>query len=207
MDIKFPEQRDEFPSTLAKFLVSVLAALAVGMFLGHALGAFFGTDESVIVTSVYTDRMSAIRTVFTDGDQLDSFSRTALEYADKDGLTLLASRDRDRVMRWSDGLLTDETEASREEIQKSLLELMHTEDGLYGVTDAADNPIDDVWLRNISVKDGVVYYYLYYDEYGYAGVAYDSTGNTLTDTDGALPLTRTESGVYEWFIIYDMGDV
>lgn len=206
MDIKFPQQRDEFPKTLATALAGVLAALALGLFLGHALGAFFGTDESVLITSTYTDRMSAIRTVFTDGDQLDSFARTALAMRDMDGLRLYTDRDRDGVQALWQGDMTDAFGLFDEEIRLSLLELMHTEDALYGVETAGGSPIDDVKLWNIAVRDGVVYYYLYYDQAGFAGVAFDSTGTTLTDTDGALPLTQTQAGVPEWFIIYDMGD-
>ena len=206
MEIKFPEQEDSFGKTLAKFIASCLAALAVGLFLGNGLGALFGTDESVLNTATYTDRMSAIRADFTDGDQLDSFSRTALAFEKLDGLKLFTSRNRDKVLAWQDGAWTDAYTLFDEDIRKSLIELMNTEDALYGVTDSGDKPIEDVWLRNIAVRDGVVYYYLYYDEAGFAGVAYDPGGEKLYGTDGALPLTVTEAGVYEWFIIYDMGD-
>ena len=60
MEIRFPEQRDEFPKTMLQFVVSVILALAVGLFLGNGLGALFGTDESVVNTSAYTDRMTAM---------------------------------------------------------------------------------------------------------------------------------------------------
>lgn len=206
MEIKFPEQENPFPKTLIQAILSVLAALAVGLFLGNALGAFFGTDESVINTSTYTDRMSAIRTVFTDGDQLDSFSRTALTMADMDGLRLLSSRDRDLCLAQWNGTRQNAAELFDEDIRRSLVELMNTEEALYGVETTAGSPITDVWLRNIAVEDGVVYYYLYYDEAGYAGVAYDSTGAALDGRDFALPLTKTESGQYEWFIVYHMED-
>ena len=208
MDIKFPDREESFGKTLAKCVVSCLAALAVGLFLGNGLGALFGTDESVLVTSTYTDRMSAIRTVFTDGDQLDSFSRTALVLRDMEGLRLLSGRNRDAMLAQQEGetAWSDALSLFDDEIRRSLLELMNTEDALYGVTDSTDKPIEDVWLRNIAVRDGVVYYYLYYDEAGFAGVAYDPGGEKLYGTDGALPLTVTETGVYEWFITYDMGE-
>jgi hypothetical protein len=52
-----------------------------------------------------------------------------------------------------------------------------------------------------------VYYYLYYDEAGYIGIAFDSTRQTLTNNgDTALALTQTEAGDYEWFITYDLED-
>ena len=206
MDVKFPEQEDSFRKTLIQFIICCAAAFAVGLFLGNGLSALFGTDESVLNTSTYSDRMSAIRTVFTDGDQLDSFSRTALEFQDMDGLKLLTSRNQDRVMAWWDGKWTDAFSLFDEDIQLSLIELMNTRDALYGVEDAGGNPIEDVWLRNIAVRDGVVYYYLYYDQAGFAGVAYDPGGEALYGSDGALVLTQTAAGVYEWFITYDMGD-
>ncbi len=210
MDIKFPEEKNPFPRTMAIALVSCLAALAVGLFLGNALGAFFGTDESVIVTSNYTDRMSAVRAMFTDGDQLDSYSNTALTFQNMDGLKLYTSKNHDKVLALYNGSCTDAYSLFGEEIRASLLELMNTQDALYGQETAAGNPIEDVRLWNIAVEDGVVYYYLYYDQAGYIGLAFDSTHSTLTDQqDHALPLTKTssgEDGQYEWYIIYDMGE-
>lgn len=207
MEIRFPEQRDEFPKTMLQFVVSVILALAVGLFLGNGLGALFGTDESVVNTSAYTDRMTAIRTVFTDGDQLDSFARTALAMQDMDGLRLYTSRGRDHVMSRWEGRQEDAFGLFDEDIRRSLVELMNTEEALYGVETSGGKPITDVWLRNIAVEDGVVYYYLYYDDAGFAGVAFDSTHETLYGTDNAMPLTKTSAdGEFEWFIIYNMGE-
>ena len=206
MDIRFPDQEDSFGKTLIQCVLGCLAALALGLFLGHALGAFFGTDESVINTSTYTDRMSAIRTVFTDGDQLDSYSRTAVRMADMEGLKLYTSRNRDKVLALWQGELVDAGTLFDDEIRRSLLEMMNTRDALYGVETAGGSPITDVYLRNVAVSQGVVCYYLYYDHAGYAGLAYDPGGRHLGDSDGALPLTRTEEGVPEWYILYDMGD-
>ena len=210
MDIKFPRQENPFPKTLAAAIVSCLAALAVGLFLGNALRAFFGTDESVINTSNYTDYMSAARSMFTDADQLDSFVDTALTFQDMDGLKLYTSRGRDKVMAYWNGEYVDAESLFDDSIRRSLLELMNTQDALYGLENTAGNPIDDLYLRNIAVAEGVVYYYLYYDEAGYIGIAFDSTRQTLSQLpDSALPLTKTESGangVYEWFITYLMED-
>ena len=206
MDVKFPEQRDEFPATLAKFLAGCLVALAVGLFLGNALGTLLGTDESVLVTSTYADRMSAIRTVFTDGDQLDSYARTAVEMADMEGLKLYSSRNHDKVLASWNGELVDGDSLFDEEIRRSLLEMMNTEDVLYGVETAGGSPITDVYLRNVAVTDGVVCYYLYYDEAGFAGLAYDPGGTHLEGSKNALVLTKTSAGVPEWYILYDMGD-
>lgn len=208
MEIKFPEQQDPFPKTLVQAVISCLVALAIGLFLGNGLSALFGTDESVINTSTYTDRMAAIRTLFTDRDQLDSYSRTALALQDMEGLRLLTSRDRDYVMALRDGGQTDAFSLFDQNIQRSLTEMMHTEDALYGVESAAGTPIEDVWLRNAAVSGGVVYFYLYYDEAGFAGLAFDPGGENLFGTDQALPLTKTSGtdGQYEWFVIYDMGD-
>ena len=151
--------------------------------------------------------MSAIRTVFTDGDQLDSYARTALAMADMDGLRLYTSRNRDHVKALWQEDRTDAFLLFDDEIRRSLLELMNTEDALYGLETAGGSPITDVWLRNVAVEDGVVYYYLYYDEAGFAGLAFDSTHETLYGTDNAMPLTKTSAdGDYEWFIIYDMGE-
>ena len=206
MEIKFPEQQNPFPKTMVKAVVAVLIALAVGVFLGNGLGALFGTDDSVVNTSTYADRFWAIRTVFTDGDQLDSFSRTALALEDMEGLDILTSRDRQHCLALRDGARQDAFSLFDEDIRRSLVELMNTQDALYGVETAGGSPIEDVWLRNIAVRGGVVYYYLYYDKAGYAGLAYDPGGEVLSGRKDAMALTRTESGGYEWFIVYDMGD-
>lgn len=203
MDIKFPQERDPFPKTMAQAVLSCIAALALGLFLGNALGAFFGTDESIVNTSNYTDRMAAVRTMFTDKDQLESYSLTALSLQDMDGLKLYTSRNGDHVLADWNGELTDADTLFDEDIRLSLLELMNTEDALYGQETTAGVPIDDIRLLNVAVSGGVVYYYVYYDEAGYIGLAFDSTRETLIqETDSALPLTKTEDGYYEWFILY-----
>lgn len=207
MEIKFPEQENPFPKTMAKAIVCCLLALAIGLFLGNALGAFFGTDESVINTSTYADYMAATRSMFTDADQLDSYVSTALTFQDMNGLKLYASRDKDHVMAYWNGAYVDAFTLFDDDVRLSLLELMNTENALYGQETTGGSPIEDLYLRNVAVVDGVVYYYLYYDEAGFIGIAFDSTRQTLAEEpDYALPLTRTEAGVYEWFITYHLED-
>jgi hypothetical protein len=124
-----------------------------------------------------------------------------------DGLKLYTSRNKDKVLALWQGELVDTQELFDEEVQKSLKELMNTEDALYGQETTTGEAIEDVYLRNVAVQDGVVYYYLYYDEAGYIGIAFDSTRQTLTNNgDTALALTQTEAGDYEWFITYDLED-
>ena len=72
MEIKFPEQENPFRKTLLQAIGACILALAIGLFLGNALGAIFGTDDSVISTTVYTENMAATKAVFMDADQLDS---------------------------------------------------------------------------------------------------------------------------------------
>jgi hypothetical protein len=212
MEIKFPQQENPFPKTMAQAIGACLVALAIGLFIGHALGAFVGTDTSVIDTTTYTEYMYAARTLFTDGDQLDSFVTTALTFQDMDGLKIFTSMDRDNVLVSYNGQLVDGEEFLDGAILTSLNELMHTEDVLYGLETEAGEPIEGLYLRNIAVIGGVVYYYLYYDDAGFIGIAFDSTRSTLeNDKDGALPLTQTEAtedspSVYEWFITYHLED-
>jgi hypothetical protein len=207
MDIKFPQQKDPFPKTMVTAVISCIAALCIGMFLGNAMSALFGLDDSVVNTTNYSDRMSAVRSMFTDADQLDSYVNTALTFEDMDGLKLYTSRNKDKVLALWQGELVDTKELFDDEVQLSLKELMNTEDALYGEETTTGEAIEDVYLRNIAVQNGVVYYYLYYDEAGYIGIAFDSTRETLTNQgDTALPLTQTEDGDYEWFITYDLED-
>jgi hypothetical protein len=207
MDIKFPQQKDPFPKTMVTAVISCIAALCIGMFLGNAMSALFGLDDSVVNTTNYSDRMSAVRSMFTDADQLDSYVNTALTFEDMDGLKLYTSRNKDKVLALWQGELVDTKELFDDEVQLSLKELMNTEDALYGEETTTGEAIEDVYLRNIAVQNGVVYYYLYYDEAGYIGIAFDSTRETLTNQgDTALPLTQTEDGDYEWFITYNLED-
>lgn len=205
MNVKFPQQENPFPKTMATAVLSCLVALAIGLFLGNALGALFGTDETVINTSTYSDYMAAARTLFTDADQLDSYAVTALTLQDMDGLKLYTSRGRDKVVAYWQGQYVDAFTLFDDEVRLSLLALMNTGEALYGLETTGGTPIEDLYLRNVAVTDGVVYYYLYYDEAGYIGIAYDSTGEILAeDPDHALPLTKTKSGTYEWFITYQL---
>lgn len=203
MNVKFPQQENPFPKTMATAVISCLVALAIGLFLGNALGALFGTDETVINTSTYADYMAATRTMFTDADQLDSYVNTALTFQDMNGLKLYTSRGRDKVIAYWNGEYVDAFDLFDDNVRLSLLELMNTQDALYGQETTGGTPIEDLYLRNVAVVDGVVYYYLYYDEAGYIGIAFDSTRQTLgEEPDSALPLTKTEAGDYEWFITY-----
>ena len=206
MDIKFPTQEDPFGKTMAKAVVCCIVALCLGIFLGNALGAFLGTDESVLTTSAYTDNMAAVRSMFTDPDQMNSYMDTAQRVYEMDGLKLYSSRDHQRMLARYQGQFYDALELLGEDLQPSLLELMNTEDALYGIETTAGTPIENVRLWNLSVQDGVVYFFLYYDDAGYVGIAYDHTESVLAeDMDHALPLTAKMEDVQGiWYIIYCM---
>lgn len=120
MDIKFPTQEDPFGKTMAKAVVCCLIALCLGIFLGNALGAFLGTDESVLTTSAYTDNMSATRSMFTDPDQMNSYMDAAQRVYEMDGLKLYSSRDHQRMLAWYQGQFHDALELLGEDLQPSL---------------------------------------------------------------------------------------
>lgn len=206
MDIKFPKQEDPFRKTMAQAIIASIATFIAGLFLGYCLGSLFGTNQSMINTTNYTDSMAAARTLFTDGDQLDSYITTGQIFRNMEGLRIYTSRDRETTMAWYDGKFQNSEELFDDSVTKSLRELMHTEEALFGVTNSLEEQIEGVELMNIAVQDGIVYYYLYYDEAGYVAIAFDFTGETLTnDTDYALPLTKTaddDEGYYQWFITY-----
>ncbi len=206
MDIKFPKQEDPFRKTMAQAIIASIATFIAGLFLGYCLGSLFGTNQSMINTTNYTDSMAAARTLFTDGDQLDSYITTGQIFRNMEGLRIYTSRDRETTMAWYDSKFQNSKELFDDDVIKSLRELMHTEEALFGVTNSLEEQIEGVELMNIAVQDGIVYYYLYYDEAGYVAIAFDFTGETLTkDTDYALPLTKTaddDEGYYQWFITY-----
>lgn len=211
MDIKFPQQENPFPKTMIKAVLASLVALCVGIFIGYGMGAMLGNDQSMVNTTAYTDNMYAVKSIFMNADQLESYVVTGVALKDMDGLKLLSNRDHTDMMAQYNGEFVEAESLFSEEIMLSLKMLMNTEEALYGITDSAEDPIENVQVFNIAVEDGVVYYYLYYDEAGYIGLAYDSTHETLLNQgDYALPLTKTsqdeEKAEYEWFIAYFMED-
>lgn len=210
MDIKFPKEENPFPRTMAVAVFAVIVAFLIGMFLGNALGALFGTDESVINTTTYTDYMSAAKSVFSDANQLDSYMDTAQDFRNMNGLRLYGSRDGDKMLAWYNGAYQDISQlfANDEEIQRSLIQLMNTEDALYGVETSGGSAITNLRLWNIAVEDNVVYYYLYYDEAGYVGIAYDDTETVLADQkDSTVALTKNKAGEHGmWYITYYLED-
>ena len=210
MDIKFPKEENPFPRTMAVAVFAVIAAFLIGMFLGNALGALFGTDQSLINTTTYTDYMTAAKTVFSDPNQLDSYMDTAQDLRNMNGLRLYGSKNGDKMLAWYDRRYQsmEELFADDSEMQKSLIQLMNTGDALYGVENSAGSAITDLRLWNIAVEDNVVYYYLYYDEAGYVGIAYDDTETVLTDmTDTTMALTANRAGEQGmWYITYYLED-
>ena len=210
MDIKFPKEENPFPKTMAVAVFSVIVAFLIGMFLGNALGALFGTDDSIINTTTYTDYMTAAKTVFTDPNQLDSYMDTAQELRNMNGLRLYGSKNGDHMLAWYDGSYQDISVlfAEDQELQRSLIQLMNTKDALYGVENSAGTAIDDLRLWNIAVEDHVVYYYLYYDAAGYVGIAYDDTETVLADQkDTTMTLVSNKNGEQGmWYIIYYLED-
>lgn len=211
MDIKFPQQENPFPKTMAKAVGACILALLIGVFLGYGMGAMFGNDQSMVNTTAYTDNMYAVKSIFMNADQLESYVVTGVALKDMDGLKLLSCKSGTSMMAQYQGQYVDAAEIFDENVMLSLKMLMNTEEALYGITDSAEDPIEDVQVYNIAVEDGVVYYYLYYSEAGYIGLAYDSTHETLLNQgDYALPLTKTsqfdEKAKYEWYITYFMED-
>lgn len=206
MDIKFPEQQNPFPKTMAAAVAAAAVALAIGLFLGYCLGSLFGTNQELLNTTNYTDSMAAARTVFIDPDQMDSYVHTAQVFKDMEGLKVYTARNLETTMVRYQGKLQRAEELFDENVIKSLRELMNTQEALYGVTDSVGDPMEDIRVYNIAVMDGVVYYYLYYDEAGFVGIAFDEDGSVLsTQGDTALPLTKTSEGTdghYQWFITY-----
>lgn len=206
MDIKFPKQENPFRKTLITAIISTLVALAIGLLLGYCLGSLFGTNQSMVNTTNYTDGMSAARSVFTDPDQMDSYINTAQVFRSMEGLKVYSSQDQESTLVWYEGEYQDPETLFDEDTLKSLRELMNTEEALYGITDSMGEPMEGIRMFNIAVSEGVVYYYLYYDEAGFIGIAFDYTGQTLSSQgDTALPLTKTsegEDGYYQWFITY-----
>lgn len=210
MDIKFPQQENPFPKTMMKAVAACLVALCVGIFIGYGMGAMLGNDQSMVNTTAYTDNMYAVKSIFMNADQLESYVVTGETLKTMDGLKLLSNQSGTDMMAQYQGQFVDATTLFSDEVMLSLKMLMNTEEALYGITDSAEDPIENVQVFNIAVENGVVYYYLYYDEAGYIGLAYDSTHETLLNQgDYALPLTKTSTGEdaeYEWYITYFMED-
>lgn len=207
MDVRFPEQENPFPKTLAQAIISVVVAFVIGLFLGNGLGALLGTDDSVINTTTYTDIMAAAKLMFADADQTDSYMNTAVTLMDMDGLKLYSNRDHDGMLANYQGTMTDAFTMFDDDVRRSLLEMMNTEDATYGMTTTTGDPIEGLRLWNVAVVDQVVYYYLYYDAAGFVGIAYDHTEQVLAGSKTAMPLTQNAEGeTGMWYLIYSLED-
>ncbi len=208
MEIKFPSQEEPFRKTLITAILSAVAALLVGLFLGYCLGSLFGTNQSMVNTTNYTDNMAAVKNIFMDADQTDSFMVTAEKFRTMDGLKVYSSRNREDTLVWYDGKYQKAEDLFEEDVIKSLRELMNTEEALYGVTDSLDEQMEGVYTFNIAVRDAVVYYYLYYDAAGYIGIAYDDTETVLGfDDNYEMPLTvNSEEHQGMWYLLYYVED-
>lgn len=204
MEIRFPEQENPFRKTLLQAIGACLVALVIGMFLGNALGAIFGTDDSVISTTVYTENMAATKAVFMDADQLDSYMETASQFYTMDGLRLYANKSKTGMLCHYQGEVSWSGDLFSDSVQRSLRELMNTEEALLGQTTTAGEPIEGLALTNIAVENGVVFYYLYYDQYGYIGIAYDHNEVLSGEmSEYAMPLVKNSEGdTGMWYIIY-----
>lgn len=208
MDIKFPQQEDPFRKTLISAIINSLVALIIGLFLGYCLGSLFGTNDSMVNTTNYTDNMAAVKNIYMDADQLDSFMVTAEKFRSMEGLRVYSSKDREKALVWYGGTYAPAEEVFDNEIIKSLRELMNTQEALYGVTNSMEEQIEGVYTYNIAVKDSVVYYYLYYDAVGYIGIAYDDTETVLgNEKDYAMALTNNaEDELGMWYLVYYLED-
>lgn len=208
MDIKFPQQENPFPKTMAKAIAAAVVALLIGIFLGYGIGAMFGGDQAMVNTTTYTDNMYAVKNIFMDADQLDSYMVTAEKFRTMDGLRLYSNKGLDGMMALYEGQYVEASELFEEDVMLSLKELMNTGEALYGVTDSAEEPIENVQVWNIAVEDQVVYYYLYYDPYGYIAIAYDDTETVVeagSETVMAL-VQNSEEDQGMWYLLYHMED-
>lgn len=208
MDIKFPRQENPFPKTMAQAIAASVVAFCIGLFLGYGIGAMFGGDQTMVNTTTYTDNMYAVKNIFMDADQLDSYMTTAETFRNMEGLRLYSNKSLDGMLAWYQGEYVEAKELFDEEILLSLKELMNTQEALYGVTDSAEDQIENIQVFNIAVKDRVVYYYLYYDDAGYIGIAYDDTESVVgAGTETAMPLIQNVEGDQGmWYLLYYVED-
>lgn len=209
MDIKFPQQENPFPKTLAKAIFACILALIVGMFVGYGIGTMFGGDQEMVNTTNYTDNMYAVKNIFMDEDQLDSYMVTADKFRSMDGLKLYSNKSLTNMMALYEGQFVEAEELFDQDVMLSLRELMNTQEALYGITDSAEDPIENVQVWNISVEDGVVYYYLYYDPYGYIAIAYDDNAESVVaaGSETAMALFQNSEGDQGmWYLMYHVED-
>ena len=133
------------------------------MFLGNALGALFGTDDSIINTTTYTDYMTAAKPCLQTQISWIPMD-TAQDLRNMNGLRLYGSKNGDHMLAWYDGAIRIFCAVCGGSGAPAFPDPADEyQDALYGVENSAGTAIDDLRLWNIAVEDHVVYYYLYYD--------------------------------------------
>lgn len=224
VELEFKEPRDEFPSTMAKAIVSVIVAVIIGCILGDSVSAFFGLNMDYEVTNRYAERYSATLTWF-ENDMVPMTDETGMQMYDEngdpvlavyfqrvgqaitgqDGTIILRSADGDPVVVL-DGAVMSAEEAYGEELGGYLESLFELPDCFEDEIDSmTDEPIDDVYLYNIAVVDTTVIFYVFYDDYGFMAITYDPT-ESMEENDNTVALTSAPGWYIQYVCDLDMRD-
>lgn len=216
MNVQFEKPKNEFPRTMVKAIVWVLLAAAFGCILGDSVQAYLGTNMDYEVSNRYTERMNAAVTWFAD-DMVPLTDENGQTLTDENGDPVLGvffqrvgqaltGQDGVKILRSASGNPVDATSGSPLPVDQVydadlcayLQELFQVPDCFSDNIDTmTGEPIDDILLYNIAVEGDIVYFYIYYDEYGYMAITYDPT-QSLSENRDVMELSSAPG----WYIVF-----
>jgi hypothetical protein len=216
MTVKFDQPKNEFPQTLFKAILSVIVAAILGCILGDSVQAYLGTNMDYEISNRYTERMSAVVTWFAD-DMLPLTDENGVDLQDENGDPILgvyfqrtgqalSGQGDGEILRSAsgqpvavvDGTAMAAADCYDEELTQSLENLFVVPDCFSDNLDTmTGEPIDDVLLYNIAVRGETVYFYVYYDAYGYVAITYDPTEALASEKD-----VVSLSSAPGWYVVF-----
>lgn len=191
-----PAARDEFLPTLGRCILGMIIAALLGCFIGYGVLVIIGQDTDMTVSDGYLDRASASRSGFVA--QNLEYQQAADALRNYPGIKVLRTASGEPFY-WLDGQKIDPLEIMDSAFAEAIETLFqNSAEALCVESATTEELIQDMLLYNIAVDEhGNVYYYLYYDQYGYICIAYDEQNSCAEEAQFTL--------MDQWYIFMDYG--
>ncbi len=211
----------ETVKTYINVVVMAVAALIVGCLLGDSITYFLGTDTDTVSATVFNDRMSLVKEIYTEQNlQYQSLCVNLVENGQEMRI-VKNPRGQIKIIDQDGNIHTVEYLQQIElvQIDENATELLDDDgdqldcrqltDQLFnqqtkavtGSSDYAGDPITDVGLKMISIKDGRVIWYMYNSKYGWISLLY-STKDEVQSRMDVITVTVDEEHEDAWGILY-----
>lgn len=189
------DRQDTFLGVLARCLLGMAVAIALGCFIGYGVLIMIGHETEMTRSQRYLDRSYAGRAGFVT--QNLEYQQAADALRAYPGLRVLRTAE-GKPLYWQDGQQVDPS-ALMDETFASAIEILFTgsAEALSGKEDVTETLIEDMLLYNIAVDpQGNVYYYIYYDANGFLCIVYDESG-AFADNQNAIMLLE------QWYVYFE----